>query len=130
MKPGSKKVEIPSTPRYVIVEEAVRGEVVIRVSHPSDCLVMQRKHVECPHIKHMTAGFGDFFMENVYGPLYEESPELFHHHIHHLLETFRPLNLKIMNLMEIPLCDLNLDEKYMKYYNIDSRTSETIDLCM
>ena len=80
----------PDSSRSVFIVSAQGNEVIIEVSQPSDCLLLQRDHVQCSQVESLTIAFGFDFTTKVNGPSELQSPDTWKEALHHLLNTYRP----------------------------------------
>ena len=71
------------------------NEAVIEVSQLSDCLLLQRDHIQCNHVNSLTVWCGFSFMYNINGPPELQSPDTWKEALHHLLDTYRPPQLSL-----------------------------------
>ena len=88
--PGFHQVKDPDSSRSVFIISAEGNEAVIQVSQPSDCLLLQRDHVQCSHLEELTVCVGYDFTNNINGPPELQSPDTWKEALHHLLDTYRP----------------------------------------
>ena len=89
-RPGFKEVIIPDSPRSVFITMAEKEEAKIEVVQPSDCLVLQRQHIDCKKIDQLSVYFESGFINMIYGQAQKQSSEIWKKALHHLLNTYRP----------------------------------------
>ena len=80
----------PSNDRYIFVFEAVDTKAVIGASQPSDCLLLQRDHIQCASIDDLIVGFNATYLYPINGPAHPETLEDWLGAIQHLLSTYQP----------------------------------------
>ena len=83
-------MKVPDSSRSVFISKAEGNEAVIEVSQPSDCLLLQRDHVQCSQVEDLCVVFGYNFINKINGPPELQSPDTWKKAIHHLLDTYRP----------------------------------------
>ena len=88
----------PDSSRSVFILRAEGNEAFIEVSQPSDCLLLQKDHVQCKHVEHFTVCVGYGFINNINGPPELQSPDTWKEALHHLLDTYRPTCLYLDTL--------------------------------
>ena len=132
MESGFKQKAIPFSGRSALVMEAVKESAVLKVSKLSDCLQLQRDDVQCAFIEDLEISIDDNFMRKVYGPSDQESREVLHSVVNHLLETFRPLNLEVtcQSAMQHFIDEFTLDGQYAKLYTIDPNIGSLTSDCI
>ena len=79
-----------SSCRSAYVTNAEDDDATIRVSQPSDCLVLKRDDIVCTEVDVINVWFGSEFTSQMYGPAQLESPEMWQTALHHLLSTYKP----------------------------------------
>ena len=94
--PGFQQVKDPDSSRSVFILGAECNEAVIEVSQPSDCLLLQRDHVQCSCLEELNVWFDHRLTYNINGPPELQSPETWKKAIHHLLNTYRPSRLYLL----------------------------------
>ena len=82
-------MRVNDSDRIAFVTES-ENIVVIHVSQPSDCLILQRDHVVCADIVTIKVHFGDKFTSGINGSLEPESSEVWQTALQHLLNTYKP----------------------------------------
>ena len=90
LEPGFQQVKDPDSSRSVFITRPEGNKAVIEVSQPSDCLLLQRDHVQCNYVEQLTVWFDDIFTNYVNGPPELQSPDTYKEALHHLLDTYRP----------------------------------------
>ena len=80
----------PNSSRSVFITKAQDCQARIEVSQPSDCLLLQRDHVQCSHVVVLNVLSGYSFTNNINGPPEPQSPDTWEEALHHLLDTYRP----------------------------------------
>ena len=93
LEPGFQQVKDPDSSRSVFITSAEANEADIEVSQPSDCLLLQRDHVQCSHLEELTVCVGYGFTNNINGPPEPQTPDTWKEALHHLLDTYRPTYL-------------------------------------
>ena len=94
--PGFQQVKDPDSSRSVFILRSEGNVADIEVSQPSDCLLLQRDHVQCSHLQQLTVWFGYSFTNNMNGPPELQSPDTWKEALHHLLDTYRPPRLYLL----------------------------------
>ena len=79
-----------SSCRSAYVTNAVDDDATIRVSQPSDCLVLKRDDIVCTEVDVINVWLGSKFTSQMYGPAQLESPEMWQTALHHILSTYKP----------------------------------------
>ena len=79
----------PHSSRSVLITIADGKKVEVDVSQPSDCLLLQREHVQRTEID-LLVYFGHESIETINGPSEHQPPETWQQALHHLLDTYRP----------------------------------------
>ena len=90
LEPGFQQVKDNDSSRSVFITQAEGRNAVIEVSQPSDCLLLQRDHVQCNYVHMLTMWFDYRFTNKVNGPPELQSPDTWKEALHHLLDTYRP----------------------------------------
>ena len=85
----------PDSSRSVFITCAEGNEASIEVSQPSDCLLLQRDHVQCNYVHSLSMWFGYAFTHNINGPPELQPPDTWKEALHHLLDTYRPTRLDL-----------------------------------
>ena len=113
----------PDSSRSVFITMAEGIEAIIQISQPSDCLFLQRNHVQCSHLESLTAAFGWDFTNIVNGPPELQSPDTWKEALHHLLDTYRPTHM-YLNIYGFHPCienghkvDLADGTSYISFWN-------------
>ena len=86
----------PDSSRSVFITLAEGNAAVIDVSQPSDCLLLQRDHVQCSRLDWLVVWFDYMFTNNINGTPEHQSPETWKKAIHHLIDTYRPSRLYLL----------------------------------
>ena len=81
----------PDSSRSVFITRAEGTRADFDVSQPSDCLLLQRDHIQCSHVYILTVGFDNRLTKNINGPPELQSPDTWKEALHHLLDTYRPI---------------------------------------
>ena len=84
------RIRIPVSFYSVLITRAQQEDTCIEVSQPSDCLLLERYHVQCPDIQVMTLNFGLDLISTINGPAHKESPDTWKNAVHHIVTTYRP----------------------------------------
>ena len=90
LKPGFQQVKDPDSSRSVFITRAEGTRADVDVSQASDCLLLQRDHVQCSHVDVLTVGFDYGLTNNINGLPEPQSPDTWKKALHHLLDTYRP----------------------------------------
>ena len=75
--------------------EAVDTKAQICASQPSDCLLLQRDHIQCASISDLIVGFNATYLYPINGPAHPETLEDWQGAIQHLLSTYQPRYVKM-----------------------------------
>ena len=79
----------PDSSRSVFIVRAEGNEALIEVSQPSDCLLLQRDHVQCSDLVLLVVLVDDSFINQINGPPELQSPYTWKEAVHHLLDTYK-----------------------------------------
>ena len=122
------KVKTQNCGRSVFVTEALDEEVVVEVSHPIDCLVLQRNHVKCHYVETLEVRFNGRFIRSVNGSAEMTQDETWNPAINHLLETYHPMKL-FASFWDLPMhspYELKLDEEKFSFYTCETHCDDGI----
>ena len=86
---GFQQVKDPDSSRSVFITRVEGNLAVIEVSQPSDCLLLQRDHVQCSDLELLIMWFDYRFTNNINGPSELQPPDTWKEALHHLLNTYR-----------------------------------------
>ena len=82
--------------RSVLIMKAEGNEAIIEVSQPSDCLLLQRDHVQCSHVDILNVWFDNSFTNNINGLPKLQSSDTWKEALHHILDTYGPRHCTIL----------------------------------
>ena len=88
-------MRVAASGRSTFVTRAQGNTARIEVNQPSDCLALQRDHIACTEVVDIEVWFGYDFTSNINGPSQPESSEEWQKALHHLLNTYEPLECYI-----------------------------------
>ena len=88
--PGFQHVNEPVSSKPVLVTKANDKEADIKISQPSDCLLLQRDDVKCHKMNELTIRFRSKHTDEVGVADKEQSTGIWKQALHHLLNTYRP----------------------------------------
>ena len=86
---GFQVLKDPASSRSVFIKKADSIDAIIKVSQPSDCLLLHTDHVRCG-VGNLYVTFDYRFINSVNGPSEQQSPDVWQEALNHLLNTFRP----------------------------------------
>ena len=92
LKPGFHQVKAPDSDMPVFIVRVEGNRADIEVSQPSDCLLLQRDHVQSIYVGELTVGFGYDFTNEI------QSPDTWKEALHHILDTYRPTQFNFHTL--------------------------------
>ena len=87
---GFQNVKNTRCDRSILVFKTPHARAVILASQPSDCLLLQKDHIQCASIDVLIVRFDEPSTYTINGPAHPETLEDWQNAIQHLLSTYQP----------------------------------------